>query len=59
MFNSMLFQPKTAAELIGSFAAMRELAGPKGVDQGWLAQTLSTSCLRTLEGRIRRHISLV
>jgi hypothetical protein len=32
MFNSMLFQPKTATRLIGSFAAMRELACPEGVD---------------------------
>jgi hypothetical protein len=28
MFNSMLFQPKTATRLIGSFAAMRETRMP-------------------------------
>jgi hypothetical protein len=32
----MLFQPKTATNLIGSFAAVRELARSEGVDQsGW------------------------
>jgi hypothetical protein len=51
MFYSMLFQPKTATKLIGSFAAMRELTCPQGVDQRWLAQMLSTSCLRALEPR--------
>src|SRR5258705_2506819 len=28
---------------------------PEGVDQRWLAQTLSTSCLRALERRVLRH----
>jgi len=32
MFNSLLFQPKTATSRIGSFAAMQELACPEGVD---------------------------
>jgi hypothetical protein len=32
MFNSMVFQPKTATKPIGSSAAMRELTCPKGVD---------------------------
>jgi len=32
MFNSLLFQRKTATSLIGSFAAMQELACPEGVD---------------------------
>jgi hypothetical protein len=49
MFYSMLFQPKTATKPIGSFAAMRELACPQGVDRRWLAQMLSTSCLRAVE----------
>jgi hypothetical protein len=55
MFYSMLSQPKTAAKPIGSFAAMRELTCPQGVDRRWLAQMLSTSCLRALEHRVPRH----
>jgi hypothetical protein len=39
IFNSMLFQPKTTTKLIRSFAAMRELTCPEGVDQRWLART--------------------
>jgi hypothetical protein len=35
----MLFQPKTTTKLIRSFAAMRELTCPEGVDQKWLART--------------------